>query len=75
MNVGIIGAGRIAGTLAQTMAGMKTVKLYAVGARSLERAQDFAKEYKAEKTGDLFTLRKNKQAYSSTLNFGRRISG
>lgn len=49
MNVGIIGAGRIAGTLAQTMAGMKTVKLYAVGARSLERAQAFAKEYKAEK--------------------------
>ena len=49
MNVGILGAGRIAGTLAQTMAGMKTVKLYAVGARSLERAQAFAKEYKAEK--------------------------
>ena len=49
MNVGIIGAGRIAGTLAQTMAGMKTVKLYAVGARSLERAQAFAKKYKAEK--------------------------
>ncbi|WP_027728979.1 Gfo/Idh/MocA family protein [Treponema sp. C6A8] len=49
MNVGILGAGRIAGTLAQTMAGMKTVKLYAVGARSLERAQAFAKDYKAEK--------------------------
>ena len=49
MNVGILGAGRIAGTLAQTMTGMKTVKLYAVGARSLERAQAFAKEYKAEK--------------------------
>ena len=49
MNVGILGAGRIAGTLAQTMAGMKTVKLYAIAARSIERAQTFAKEYKAEK--------------------------
>ncbi len=49
MNVGIIGAGRIAGTLARTMAEMKTVKLYAVASRSLEKAKAFAKEHKAEK--------------------------
>ena len=49
MNVGILGAGQIAGTLAKTMAEMKTVKLYAVASRSLEKAEAFAKEHKAEK--------------------------
>ncbi|WP_191017917.1 Gfo/Idh/MocA family protein [Treponema zioleckii] len=49
MNVGIIGAGRIAGTLAETMSKMKTVKLYAVASRSLEKAETFAGKYNAEK--------------------------
>lgn len=49
MNVGILGAGNIAGTMARTLNGMKDVTAYAVAARDLERAQRFAKEYQMEK--------------------------
>lgn len=49
MNVGIIGAGTIAGTLATTMAQMETVNLYAVASRSLEKAQNFAGRFGAKK--------------------------
>lgn len=49
MNVGILGAGNIAGTMARTLNGMKDVTAYAVAARDLERAQSFAKEYQMEK--------------------------
>ena len=42
MNIGFIGAGRIANTLASTMARMEDVNLYAVAARDLDRAQAFA---------------------------------
>lgn len=49
MNVGILGAGNIAGTMARTLNGMKDATAYAVAARDLERAQSFAKEYQVEK--------------------------
>ena len=49
MNIGFIGAGRIANTLAATMARMEDVNLYGVAARDLERAQAFAAQYGFEK--------------------------
>ena len=49
MNIGFIGAGRIANTLASTMARMEDVNLYAVAARDLERAQAFAAQYGFDK--------------------------
>ncbi len=49
MNVGIIGAGFIAGLMANTLNGMSDAVLYAVAARDLDRANDFAKIYGAEK--------------------------
>lgn len=45
MNIGFIGAGRIANTLAGTMAQMPDVTLYAVAARELDRARAFAEKY------------------------------
>ena len=45
MNIGFIGAGRIANTMASTMARMEDVNLYAVAARDLDRAQAFAAQY------------------------------
>jgi predicted dehydrogenase len=49
MNLAILGAGRIACTMARTVNGMEDVNLYAVASRSLERAESFAKEYNIEK--------------------------
>ncbi len=49
MNIGILGAGKIAITMANTVNGMEGVNLYAVAARELERAENFAKEYGVEK--------------------------
>lgn len=54
MNLGILGAGYIAGVMAETIrrmneSGDHTVRLYAVAARELERAQVFAHQYGAEK--------------------------
>ena len=54
MRLGILGAGNIAGTMADTVnrmnaAGCGDVQLYAVGARDLARAQDFAKANGVEK--------------------------
>ncbi len=54
MNLGILGAGSIAGTMAQTIqklieSGCKDVILYAVAARDLPRAQAFAAQYGAQK--------------------------
>ena len=49
MNLAILGAGRIACTMARTINGMEDVNLYAVASRSLERAEDFANEYGVEK--------------------------
>ena len=49
MNLAILGAGRIAVTMANTINGMDDVNLYAVASRSLERAESFAKEHHVEK--------------------------
>ena len=45
MNIGFIGAGRIANTLAATMQRMEDVNLYAVASRDLDRARAFALKY------------------------------
>lgn len=45
MKLGILGAGKIAIHMADTVAGMKDVEAYAVAARSEERAQAFAREH------------------------------
>lgn len=49
MKIGILGAGNIAGTLAQTMNKMPEVECYAVAARELAKAEKFVKEYGFEK--------------------------
>lgn len=54
INVAILGAGNIAGKMARTLAGMiaqgsEAVAMYAVAARSGERALQFAKEHNFEK--------------------------
>lgn len=54
MNFGILGAGSIAGTMAQTVrmlaeSGCKDITLYAVAARDLPRAQAFAAQYGVQK--------------------------
>lgn len=46
-NWGILGPGKIAQKFAQDLAFVPNAKLYAVGSRNLERAQNFAKEHKA----------------------------
>lgn len=45
INIGIIGAGRIAGIMAATLREMDCVACYGVAARDLDRAERFAKEY------------------------------
>ena len=49
MNIGILGAGNIAGSMARTICGMaaqgRPVTLYAVASRSQEKADTFAKAY------------------------------
>lgn len=45
MKIGILGAGHIAGTLAETMGQMPEVECYAVAAREIGRAEDFCKKY------------------------------
>ncbi len=49
LKVGILGCGRIAGTMAATLQKMKTAELYAVASRELPKAQMFAKEFGAAK--------------------------
>ena len=54
MNLGILGAGKIAQTMARTIlmmneAGETRVKLYAVAARDLSRAEEFAQDFSVEK--------------------------
>ncbi len=46
-NWGILGPGKIAQKFAQDLAFVPNAKLYAVGSRNLERAQNFAKEHNA----------------------------
>lgn len=45
MKTAILGAGKIAGTLAVTMRSLAEVECYAVASRSLEKAQQFAAEH------------------------------
>lgn len=49
MNVGILGAGRIAHKMAYTLNRMEKANAYAVASRDLRRAQQFAKEEQVEK--------------------------
>lgn len=49
MKISILGAGNIAGTLAETMRQMEEVDCYAVASRSLEKAEAFAKEHGFQK--------------------------
>ncbi len=46
MRVGIIGAGHIARKMALTLNQMERAEAYAVGSRSLEKAKEFAQEFK-----------------------------
>ena len=55
MNIGFLGAGRIAHTLASTMARMEDVNLYAVAARDLDRAEAFAAQYGFQKAYGSYT--------------------
>lgn len=49
MNIGIIGAGNIARTMAKTLQEMEDANGYAIASRSLGKAQAFAKEFEIEK--------------------------
>jgi predicted dehydrogenase len=49
LNLGIIGTGAIASTMAQTVNQMDEVNLYAVASRTEKKASDFATQYGAEK--------------------------
>lgn len=57
LKVGILGAGHIAQKMATTLMGMKEAELYAVAARELSRAEQFAGEFHAQKAyGNYETL-------------------
>ncbi|WP_288174981.1 Gfo/Idh/MocA family protein [Sporofaciens musculi] len=45
MKIGILGAGSIAHKMAETVRSMEKTEIYAVASRSLEKAEDFAKQY------------------------------
>ena len=45
MNVGILGAGSIAGKMADTIMGLKDVHNHAIASRSLEKAEEFKKQH------------------------------
>ena len=47
--VGIMGAGKIAETMAKTLNDMKGVSLYAIASRTEEKAKAFAKAHGAKK--------------------------
>ncbi|WP_302576776.1 Gfo/Idh/MocA family protein [Phocaeicola barnesiae] len=49
LKVGILGVGHIAQKMATTLMGMKEAELYAVAARELSRAEQFADEFHAQK--------------------------
>lgn len=53
-NWGIIGPGRIARKFAQDLALLSNAKLYAVASNSMERANDFGREFGAAKTYDSY---------------------
>ena len=45
INIGFIGAGHIAESMAKTISKIKEVESYAVSARDLKRSKAFAKKY------------------------------
>lgn len=45
MNIGILGAGGIARMMAKTINGMEHATLFAIGSRTLEKAENFASEF------------------------------
>ena len=49
MKLGILGPGRIAHTVARTLVQMPEIECYAVASRTMERAEDFAREFGFEK--------------------------
>lgn len=49
IRVGILGAGNIAGKMAQTLAGMERARAYAAASRDIEKAEAFAKKWGVEK--------------------------
>lgn len=49
MNVAILGAGRIAGVVSATLSKLEEINCYAVAARDLSRAEEFAKTYGYQK--------------------------
>lgn len=49
MRIGIIGAGKIARKMALTVNSMEDASLYAIASRSMEKAEEFAKEFQIEK--------------------------
>lgn len=49
LNLGIMGAGGIAGTMASTVSKMPDVNCYAVASRTMEKAEAFAKKFEVEK--------------------------
>ena len=49
MNIGILGSGAIAHTMADTVAGIENAVLYAVASRDIAKAKKFAEEKRAEK--------------------------
>lgn len=51
MRVGILGAGAIARVMANTIVKMRDVSVYAVASRSIEKAQEFARDYGAKAYG------------------------
>jgi len=70
INVGIVGLGRIAGVMADTLEQMEDASLYAVGSRSLEKAQAFNTKYQAPQAygsyDDLFHDEKVDLVYIAT---------
>ncbi|MBO6013605.1 MAG: Gfo/Idh/MocA family oxidoreductase [Bacteroidales bacterium] len=49
MKVGIIGAGRIAGIAAETLNRLSDIEAYAIGSRSIEKAEEFAARWNMPK--------------------------
>lgn len=62
IRIGILGAGKIAGTMAKTIQKVGQAELYAVASRERQRAEKFAKQYGGIKAyGSYFELVKDEQ--------------
>ena len=64
LNLAILGAGKIAETMARTIAGLEDVKAYAVASRDLKKAEEFAEKIKSIGVRD---TDKNKELYELWL--------